>query len=60
MDDYFKQKHPYIEIDKKSDSPDEDKSIGDSSALKPVLQQMSLLQELQVDSEIIADRVTVS
>ena len=34
----FKQKHPDIEIDKKSDSPDEDKSIGDSSAIKPVLQ----------------------
>lgn len=38
LDDYFKQKHPDIEINKKSDSPDEDKSIGDSSALKPVLQ----------------------
>lgn len=38
LDDDFKQKHPEIEIDKKSDSPDEDKSIGDSSALKPVLQ----------------------
>lgn len=38
LDDDFKQKHPNIEIDKKSDSPDEDKSIGDSSALKPVLQ----------------------
>lgn len=38
LDDNFKQKHPDIEIDKKSDSPDEDKSIGDSSALKPVLQ----------------------
>ena len=38
LDDDFKQKHPDIEIDKKSDSPDEDKSIGDSSALKPVLQ----------------------
>ncbi|WP_326906634.1 transposase [Sedimentibacter sp. MB31-C6] len=38
LDDDFKQKHQDIEIDKKSDSPDEDKSIGDSSALKPVLQ----------------------
>jgi hypothetical protein len=38
LDDDFKQKHPDIEIEKKSDSPDEDKSIGDSSALKPVLQ----------------------
>lgn len=38
LDDVFKQKHPDIEIVKKSDSPDEDKSIGDSSALKPILQ----------------------
>lgn len=38
LDDDFKQQHPDIEIDKKSDSPDEDKSIGDSSALRPVLQ----------------------
>ncbi len=38
LDDDFKQKHPDIEINKKSDSPDEDKSIGDSSALKAVLQ----------------------
>lgn len=38
MDDDYKKQHPDIEIDKKSDSSDEDKSIGDSSALKPVLQ----------------------
>lgn len=37
LDDDFKKNHPDIEIDKKSDSPDEDKSIGDSSALKAVL-----------------------
>ncbi len=37
LDDDFKLNHPDVEIDKKSDSPDEDKSIGDSSALKPVL-----------------------
>lgn len=37
LDDDFKKQHPDIEIDKKSDSPDEDKSVGDSSALKPVL-----------------------
>jgi hypothetical protein len=37
LDDDFKANHPEILIDKKSDSPDEDKSIGDSSALKPVL-----------------------
>ncbi len=38
LDDDFKKQHPDIEFNKKSDSPDEDKSIGDSSALKPILQ----------------------
>ena len=37
LDDDFKSAHPEMANDKKSDSPDEDKSIGDSSALKPVL-----------------------
>lgn len=37
LDDAFKQAHPEMPVDKKSDSPDEDKSIGDSSSLKPVL-----------------------
>lgn len=37
LDDDFKSKHPEIQIDKKSDSPDEDKSISDSKALRPVL-----------------------
>lgn len=38
MDDEFKKQHPDIIVEKKTDSPDEDKSIGDSSALKPVLE----------------------
>lgn len=38
LDDDFKLNHPDIIIEKKTDSPDEDKSIGDSSALKPVLE----------------------
>jgi transposase len=38
LDDEFKSQHPNIIIDKKTDSPDEDKSIGDSSALKPILE----------------------
>jgi len=38
LDNDFKDKHPDIVREKKSDSPDEDKSLGDSSALKPVLQ----------------------
>jgi hypothetical protein len=37
-DDEFKSNHPDMVIEKKTDSPDEDKSIGDSSALKPVLE----------------------
>lgn len=37
LDDQFKDNHPEIPVEKKSDSPDEDKSIGDSTALKPVL-----------------------
>ncbi len=37
LDDDFKDNHPELKVDKKSDSPDEDKSIGDSTALNPVL-----------------------
>jgi len=37
LDDEFKDSHPEMIIEKKSDSPDEDKTIGDSSSLKPVL-----------------------
>jgi len=37
LDDDFKTKHSELIIDKKLDSPEEDKSIGDSTSLKPVL-----------------------
>lgn len=37
-DDDFKSSHPELIIEKKMDSPDEDKSIADASALLPVLQ----------------------
>lgn len=37
LDDDFKAFHPEMTAEKKSDSPDEDKSIGDSTSLKPVL-----------------------
>jgi len=37
FDDDFKDKHPEIITGKKSDSPEEDKSIGDSTSLQPVL-----------------------
>ena len=36
-DDQFKSSHPDLLVEKKSDSPDEDKSVGDASALIPVL-----------------------
>lgn len=36
-DDDFKVSHPEMTVEKKSDSPDEDKSIGGSPPLKPVL-----------------------
>lgn len=36
-DDDFKASHPDLIIEKKTDSPDEDKSVGDASALVPVL-----------------------
>ena len=37
-DDDFKDSHPDLTVEKKTDSPDEDKSVGDASALVPVLQ----------------------
>lgn len=37
LDDTFKAAHPDMDVGKKSDSPDADKSIGDASSLKPVL-----------------------
>lgn len=37
LDDDFKAAHPEMTVEKKSDSPDEDKSIGDATSLKPVL-----------------------
>lgn len=37
LDDNFKAAHPEMPVEKKSDSPDEDKSVGDSSSLKPIL-----------------------
>ena len=45
LDDDFKENHPELIVEKKSDSPDEDKSIGDSSALKPVLSDFFALHK---------------
>jgi hypothetical protein len=37
LDNDFKAAHPELPVEKKSDSPNEDKSISDASSLKPVL-----------------------
>lgn len=37
LDDSFKAKHPNVIISETSESPDEDKSIADSSSLQPIL-----------------------
>lgn len=37
LDDDFKNAHLEIEVDKKTDSPDEDKSLADSTSLRPIL-----------------------
>jgi hypothetical protein len=42
----FLDAHPDLVIDKKSDSPDEDKSLGDSKALIPVLKDFFLKHPL--------------
>lgn len=39
LDEDFVQKHDEVVIEKKSHSPDEDKSIGDSTSLQPVLKE---------------------
>ena len=43
LDDNFKDSHPELVVEKKTDSPDEDKTIGDSSALKPVIKDFFTL-----------------
>lgn len=42
-DDDFKGSHPDLVVEKKTDSPDEDKSIGDASALVPVLSEKCII-----------------
>jgi hypothetical protein len=37
LDEDFKQAHPEMQIEKRANSPEMDKEIGDSTALKPVL-----------------------
>ena len=42
-DEDFKSSHPDLIVEKKTDSPDEDKSVGDASALTPVLKDFFAL-----------------
>lgn len=43
LDDDFKEAHPEMPVEKRSNSPDLDKSVGDSSSLKPVLSDFFML-----------------
>lgn len=42
-DEDFKSSHPELIVEKKTDSPDEDKSVGDASSLTPVLKDFFTL-----------------
>ena len=55
LDDDFKDAHPDMPIEKKSDSPDEDKSIGDSSSLRPVLSDFFSLHPLFKPDTFLGD-----
>ncbi len=57
LDDSFKSKHLEIKIDKKSDSPDEDKSISDSRSLKPVLGDYFKLHPHSVYHTFLGDSI---
>ena len=46
LDDDFKAAHPEMPVEKKSDSPDEDKSLADSKALIPVLKDFFRMHPL--------------
>jgi hypothetical protein len=55
LDNEFKENHPEVPVDKKTDSPDEDKSIGDSTSLKPVLEDYFNLHNEHQYSTFIGD-----
>jgi hypothetical protein len=55
LDDDFKAAHPDMPVEKKSYSPDEDKSIGDSSSLKPVLSDFFSLDPLFKPDTFLGD-----
>lgn len=55
LDNDFKKLHPELIIEKKSDSPDEDKSIGDSSALQPVMKDLFKLHPTFLPHTFLGD-----
>lgn len=55
LDDDFKRRHTDLSVPKRSDNPDLDKEIGDSSALKPVLNDFFTLHPSLKHSTFIGD-----
>lgn len=55
LDDVFKEAHPDMPVEKKSDSPDEDKSIGDSTSLYPVLSNFFALHPVFSPETFLGD-----
>ncbi len=50
LDEELKAAHPKLPVEKKLDSPEEDKTISDSAALKPVLFLLHILISIQIHS----------
>ncbi|WP_456049023.1 hypothetical protein [Acetivibrio cellulolyticus] len=59
LDSDFKKKHPEMHIEKKSDSPDEDKSISDSKSLKPVFADFFTLHPDFKPSTFLGDSILI-
>ena len=55
FDEEFKKNHPEMEVEKRSDNPDADKEIGDSTALKPLFSDFFEAHPLLKYSTFIGD-----
>lgn len=55
LDNKFKDNHPQLKDNHKSDSPDKDKSIGDSTSLKPILKDYFNIHSKHKYSTFIGD-----
>lgn len=55
LDADFKNRHPEMVLAKRSDNPDKDKEIGDSTALKPTLDDFFLLHPSRTYSTFMGD-----